>query len=131
MLAYFERLIDPYPDAPAVPPPQGLVRFIWACSRGARRYVIGMMLLTAINFLPPALGRIGIAPLQALGPLWFFGFPTAIAILCIVLDARRHGRVNRVLVLGTALLIISYVARIALMSTHAWINFASWLTTFV
>ncbi|MGN6528393.1 MAG: ABC transporter ATP-binding protein [Burkholderiaceae bacterium] len=48
MLAYFERLIDPYPDTPAVPPPQGLVRFIWACSRGARRYVIAMMLLTAI-----------------------------------------------------------------------------------
>jgi len=90
-----------------------------------------LMLLTAINFLPPALGRIPIAPLQALGPLWFFGSPTALALLCIVLDARRHGRVNRMFVLGTALLVVSYVARIALMGTHAWINFATWLTTFV
>ena len=90
-----------------------------------------LMLLTAINFLPPAVGRIPVAPLQALGPLWFFGFPTAVALLCIVLDARHHGRVNRTLVLGTALLVVSYVARVALMGTQAWITVATWLTTFV
>jgi hypothetical protein len=90
-----------------------------------------LMLLTAINFLPPAVGRIPVAPLQALGPLWFFGFPTAVALLCIVLDARHHGRVNRTLVLGTVLLVVSYVARVALMGTQAWITVATWLTTFV
>ena len=35
-----------------------------------------LMLLTAINFLPPAIARIPIPPLRALGPLWFFGLPT-------------------------------------------------------
>lgn len=90
-----------------------------------------LMLLTAINFIPPAIARIPIPALQALGPLWFFGFPTAIALLCVVLDARRQGRVNRMFVLGTMLLLVSYVARIALMGTQAWINVATWLITFV
>ena len=90
-----------------------------------------LMLLTAINFIPPAIARIPIPALQAWGPLWFFGFPTAIALLCVVLDARRHGRVNRMFVLGTVLLLVSYVARIALMGTPAWITVATWLTTFV
>jgi hypothetical protein len=90
-----------------------------------------LMLLTAINYIPPAIARIPIAALQSLGPLWFFGFPTAIALLCVVLDARRHGRVNKIFVLGTVLLLVSYVARMALMGTQAWINVATWLTTFV
>ncbi len=47
MLSYFERLIDPYPEAADAPPPQGLLRFLWACSRGARGAVLAMMLLTA------------------------------------------------------------------------------------
>ena len=91
----------------------------------------GLMLLTAINFIPPALARIPIAALQAAGPLWFFGFPTVLATLCLVLDARRHGRVNRVLAAATAALVVSYLARLALMSTGVWLDLAGWLTTFV
>ena len=91
----------------------------------------GLMLLTAINFIPPALARIPIPALQAAGPLWFFGFPTAVALLCLALEARRHGRLNRVMAAGTAALVVSYVARLALMSTSAWMELAGWLTTFV
>jgi len=47
LFAYFEKLIPPYPDAEPAAPPRGLFPFIWACSRGARRHVLGMMLLTA------------------------------------------------------------------------------------
>ncbi len=43
----FERLVDPYPDAPPCPPPKGLLPFLWACSQGTRRYILAMMLLTA------------------------------------------------------------------------------------
>jgi hypothetical protein len=89
-----------------------------------------LMLLTAINFLPPALARIPTERLQALGPLWFFGFPTAIAVLCLTLDARRHGRVNKVFLAGTILLVCSYVARLGLMTTAIWMNVATWLTSF-
>ncbi|MEO8679860.1 MAG: hypothetical protein ABI665_12480 [Vicinamibacterales bacterium] len=90
-----------------------------------------LMLLTAVNFLPPALARVQIAPLLAVGPLWFFGFPTAITLLCLILDTRRSGHVNTVFLAGTGLLIGSYVLRLALMTTGAWLSLAGWLTSFV
>lgn len=90
-----------------------------------------LMLLTALNFLPPAVARIPIASLQAFGPLWFFGLPTILAAVCLWLDARRRGRINKVFLTGTVLLIVSYVARLAIMGTGAWMNFAAWLTSFM
>ncbi len=90
-----------------------------------------LMLLTAVNFLPPALGRLPIPALQALGPLWFFGFPTAVAMVCLVLNARHYGRVNRIFAVGIAALVVSYVLRLVLMSTGPWLRLAEWLTTFV
>ena len=47
MFAWFERLIDPYPDAPPATPPRGFFAFLWRCSQGLRRYVLAMTLLTA------------------------------------------------------------------------------------
>ncbi|HTH02973.1 MAG TPA: hypothetical protein VL882_22020 [Vicinamibacterales bacterium] len=90
-----------------------------------------LMLLTAINFIPPAIARIPIASLQAAGPLWFFGFPTALALVCLGLDTWRYGKMNRVFVVGIALLVASYVARLALMPSAAWLAMAQWLTSFV
>jgi hypothetical protein len=90
-----------------------------------------LMLLTAVNFLPPAVARIPAAGLQALGPVWFFGFPGALALTCIVLDARHHGRVNRIFVAGTLLLLASYVVRLAVMPTATWLSVSRWLTSFV
>lgn len=90
-----------------------------------------LMLLTAVNFVPPALARIPIPSLLALGPVWFFGVPTALAALCLVLDARRHAHVNRVFLVGTIVLIGSYAARLMLMGTGAWMDIARWLTRFV
>jgi len=91
----------------------------------------GLMLLTALNFLPPALARIPVAPLQALGPPWFFGLPTALALLCLGLDTHYSGRVNKVLLTGTLLLVASYVGRLALMNTGPWISAATWMTSWV
>jgi hypothetical protein len=90
-----------------------------------------MMLLTAINFVPPAIARIPIAPLQAAGPLWFFGFPTIVALLCVGLDARRYGHLNKLFLAGALLLIASYVGRLMLMGTGAWMTLATFLTSFV
>lgn len=89
-----------------------------------------LMLLTAINFLPPALARIPVAMLQSLGPLVFFGVPTLLALICLWWDAKRHGQVNRVFLLGTVLLLLSYVGRLALMTTAPWMTFATWLVSF-
>jgi hypothetical protein len=90
-----------------------------------------LMLLTAINLLPPALARIPLAALQSLGPLWFFGFPTALAVMCLVLERRRYGHLNRVLLTGTVVLVCSYVGRLMLMTTSGWMALATALTSFV
>ncbi|MFS0828508.1 ABC transporter ATP-binding protein [Pseudomonas phoenicis] len=47
MLRAFERWLDPFPPDEAPPPPMGLARFLWACTRGARRYILMMALLSA------------------------------------------------------------------------------------
>ncbi len=90
-----------------------------------------LMLLTALNFLPPALARIPIVGVQALGPLFFFGVPTALALVVLVLGRRRQAGTDRVLAWGTGALVASYVVRLALMMTPAWLSVAAWLITFV
>ncbi len=90
-----------------------------------------LMLLTAINFLPPAVARIPIATLQATGPLWFFGFPTVLVLFCIGLDTWRYRRLNPIFLAGALLLIASYVGRLMLMGTDTWMAAARWLIGFV
>ncbi len=48
MFHYFEKLVSPYPDAPPPPLPQGFFAFLWACARGARRYIAAMTLFTGL-----------------------------------------------------------------------------------
>jgi len=47
MFRYFENLVPPYPDAAPPVLPRGFFAFLWACARGARRYIAAMTLLTA------------------------------------------------------------------------------------
>ena len=47
MYSAFEKLLDPYPDGQPTPPPRGLFPFVWTCISGARKLVLGMILLTA------------------------------------------------------------------------------------
>ncbi|GGI53869.1 ABC transporter ATP-binding protein [Oxalicibacterium solurbis] len=49
MLRWFENLLHPYQDAQPATPPSGFVAFIWACTKGARRYILAMTLLTAMT----------------------------------------------------------------------------------
>ncbi|MCI0603092.1 hypothetical protein L0156_08750 [bacterium] len=88
-----------------------------------------LMLLTAINFLPPAVARIPLPSLQAFGPLWFFGLPAFLALIGLIVDSRRNKRLNKMFLAGTLLLIVSFVVRLALMQTPAWMRIAEWLTT--
>ena len=48
MFRYFENLVAPYPDAAPAVLPRGFFAFLWACARGARRYIAAMTLLTAV-----------------------------------------------------------------------------------
>ncbi len=47
LLDWFEGLVDPYPAPPPPALPRGLLAFVWACTRGLRRYLAVMTALTA------------------------------------------------------------------------------------
>ena len=47
LTARFERLVDPYPESPAVAPPTGFFAFLWRCADGVRPHLFAVMLFTA------------------------------------------------------------------------------------
>ncbi len=49
MLASFERLLDPYPDAAPAVPPRRFFAFMWQCIEGARGFIAAMIVLTAVT----------------------------------------------------------------------------------
>jgi len=49
MLRWFENLLHPYQDEVPAAPPTGFVAFVWACTKGARRYIVAMTVLTALT----------------------------------------------------------------------------------
>ncbi len=48
MFQFFEKLVQPYPDAEPTPPPKRFFAFLWACTRGLRPYMIAMTLCSAV-----------------------------------------------------------------------------------
>jgi hypothetical protein len=87
-----------------------------------------LMLLTVLNFLPPALGRF---PFEFAGtPPFFFGVPDLAAILFLVFDTWKNRKLNKVFLAGAILLIASHPIRIILSTSDAWMRLAEWLTSF-
>jgi hypothetical protein len=89
-----------------------------------------LMLLTVLNFLPPAVGRLPIASLQALGPIFFLGVPTVLAIGLVILDTWKNKRLNKAFLIGAIALVSSYPLRIILSGTDPWMAFAAWVASF-
>ena len=87
-----------------------------------------LMLLTVLNFLPPALARFPFGLLEAYGPLWFFGVPDALAIIFLAVDTWRNRKLNVVFLVGTVFLIASHWLRLPFSTTETWLSFATWLT---
>ena len=88
-----------------------------------------LILLTMLNFLPPAIARWPVALVAAAGPLAFFGIPDAVALVCLGIDAQRNGKVNKVFLAGTLLLVASHPLRLMLGFTGTWLQFATWATS--
>jgi len=88
-----------------------------------------LMLLTAVNFLPPGLGRIPFEPFVSGGVLVFLGIPTVLALGLVALDTWKNGKLNKVFLVGALILVASYPLRIMLSGTDAWVSFATWLTS--
>ena len=47
MLSAFENLVHPYPDLAPPIPPKKFLPFLWSCTKGLRRYILAMTVLTA------------------------------------------------------------------------------------
>lgn len=73
MFNAFERLVHPYPEGDPPAPPQGFFTFLWACSRGLRKWILGMTLFTA------AVGGFEAALFAMLGSIvdWLASVPPA------------------------------------------------------
>lgn len=85
-----------------------------------------LMLLTVLNFLPPALGRFPFA--FASTPPFFWGVPDLIAVGCLVYDTWRNRKLNKVFLAGVLLLIVSHIVRLAMADSPQWLRIAEWLT---
>jgi ATP-binding cassette subfamily B multidrug efflux pump len=95
MLRVFERRLDPFPPDEAPPPPVGLARFLWACTRGARGYILALAVLSACVSIYEAwlfsfLGQVvdllstwkdgGAAPGEESRALWGIGIVLVVSI---------------------------------------------------
>ncbi|MGH8800669.1 MAG: ABC transporter transmembrane domain-containing protein, partial [Casimicrobiaceae bacterium] len=90
MIRWFERLVEPYPDAPPRTPPRGFFAFLWACTAGLRRYIAVMTMCTVIigafeALLFSMLGHI-VNWLAAVKPaeLWATQRPTLLALAAVL-----------------------------------------------
>ncbi|KPB37711.1 ABC transporter ATP-binding/permease protein [Pseudomonas savastanoi pv. phaseolicola] len=80
MLRAFEKWLDPFPPDEVPPPPDGLVRFLWACTRGARGYILALALLSA-----------GVSIYEA----WLFSFLGQVGPAVGVEGRRRDGHAGK------------------------------------
>jgi ATP-binding cassette subfamily B multidrug efflux pump len=112
MLAWFERRVDPFPDAVSLEMPRTFFAFMWKCSQGLRPYLAWMTILTAVigafeALLFSMLGRL-IDWLGASGPARFF------------VEQRTH-----LLLLGAIL-----AASPVVVALQAWLKYQSVQPTF-
>ena len=87
-----------------------------------------LMFLTAVNFLPPAVGRLPLALVQTY-PVVFGVAPAGFAIIMLAFDSWRNRKVDPVFAAGVVLFVASFPIRIALVNTAAWGSAAAWLAT--
>jgi ATP-binding cassette subfamily B multidrug efflux pump len=100
MLRVFEQRLDPFPPDEAPPPPVGLMRFLWACMRGARGYVLLLALLSASVSIYEA---------------WLFSFLGQVVDLLSTWQAGgdANGQESRVL-WGIAIVLLTSIGLVAL-----------------
>ena len=87
-----------------------------------------LMLLGALNFLPPAAARFPVQAFLDLGPFWIFGVPTVLTIAALVYDTWRNGKINWTFLIGSVALIASFPLRIVIGGTDTWMRLAEWMT---
>ncbi|SOY69017.1 putative Peptide-transporting ATPase [Cupriavidus taiwanensis] len=100
MLRAFERLLDPFPPDEAPPPPKGLAPFLWACTRGTRRYFVALALLSA-----------GVSIYEA----WLFSFLGQVVDLLAAWQGNRDASAQEQRVLwGIGIVLVTSIGLVAL-----------------
>jgi len=64
-----------------------------------------LILLTVINFLPPAIARFPGGLTDSFGPLWFFGVPTVLTLALVIGDTWRNKKLNKPFLFGAVFMI--------------------------
>ncbi|MEO5860264.1 MAG: hypothetical protein ABIR33_15105 [Pyrinomonadaceae bacterium] len=125
---------------PGIPPLQFLIipvgdMFVFLILFGAALYYRKnspnhkrLMLLTMINFIPPAVARFPGGLTDNYGPLWFYGVPTVLIIALVAADTWYNRKLNKVFLFAGIFLIVGMWTRLPIMSTPAWLGIAQWLT---
>ena len=85
-----------------------------------------LMLLTAINFLSPALGRIPVVPPHYI-LLWIYGVPDVLALACFAWYTWKHRKFNWVFAAGIALMVVSQPARVIIAYSQSWHDFVAFI----
>lgn len=83
----------------------------------------GLMLLTAINFLPAVFFRLSPVP-EKLTILWAYGVPDLLAVGCLAWISIKHRRINAVFACAVLMLLASQPLRIFLAGTQTWMRIA-------
>jgi hypothetical protein len=91
----------------------------------------GLMFLTVVNFLPPAIGRLPITLVAAHPVLFGLGVPAGLAAAGLAVDTWRHRGMDRLLLAAVLFFVASFPGRIALMATPPWARASAWLVTLV
>jgi len=90
-----------------------------------------LMLLAAINLLPPAIARIPLSFITNGGPLAFFVLTDVCLLAAVAFDTFKHRRLHPVFLWGTIFLIGLQPLRILLAGTDVWVRFAAALVRLV
>lgn len=80
-----------------------------------------LMLMTAINFVAPAIARIPIVPPEYF-LLWAFGVPCLLAIACLIGLSIKHRKINKVFGLAVLIFVSLQPIRLTIGATEIWVN---------
>jgi hypothetical protein len=95
--------------------------------RGRPEFHKRLTLLATLAMLAPAVARLPIGFLHALGPPAHFALTDLVILAFIVHDTVRNRRLHRAYTAGFAFIVFVQAGRLALSQTQAWDAFATWV----
>ena len=87
-----------------------------------------LILMTAINFLPPALGRVRLVPAE-FNIFWSWGIPDLLALFCLGWLTWKHRKLNKTFAAAVFLLIASQPLRFVAANSSVWLKIMGWFAS--